>query len=45
MADLFIFTGERMAVYRHGEPDTPGAGADDQACAALLKELRAKCQG
>ena len=45
MADLFIFTGERMAVYRHGEPDTPGAGANDQACAALLKELRAKCPG
>jgi len=34
-----------MAVYQHREPDTPGAGADDQACAALLKELRARCPG
>jgi hypothetical protein len=34
-----------MAVYKHQEPDTPGAGASDQACAALLKELRARCPG
>jgi hypothetical protein len=34
-----------MAVYKHQEPDTPGAGAGDQACAALLKELRARCPG
>jgi hypothetical protein len=34
-----------MAVYEHREPDTPGARAADQACAALLKELRARCPG
>ena len=45
MAGLFVFTGERMAVNKHREPDTPGAGASDQACAALLKELRARCPG
>jgi hypothetical protein len=34
-----------MAVYEHREPDAPGSGAVDQACAALLKELRARCPG
>jgi hypothetical protein len=34
-----------MAVYEHREPDAPGAGAVDQACAELLKELRARCPG
>jgi len=34
-----------MAVDKHREPDIPGARADDQACAALLKELRARCPG
>ena len=34
-----------MAVDKDRELATPGAGADDQACAALLKELRARCPG
>jgi hypothetical protein len=34
-----------MAADKHGEPAAPGAGAVDQACAALLKELRARCPG
>jgi hypothetical protein len=34
-----------MAVDKHLQPDTPGAGAVDQACAALLKELQARCPG
>ena len=45
MADVSVSTGARMAVYKHREPDTPGAGADDQACAELLKDLRARCPG
>ncbi len=34
-----------MAVEKHGEPDPPQATAIDQGCAALLKELRARCPG
>jgi hypothetical protein len=34
-----------MAVHMRQVPDTRGAGADDQACAGLLKELRAQRPG
>ena len=34
-----------MAVDKQRELDTSGPGAVDQACAALLKELRARCPG
>lgn len=34
-----------MTVDKHREPDSPGAGAVYDACAALLKELRARCPG
>jgi hypothetical protein len=34
-----------MAVHMRQGPDTRGAGADDQACAGLLKELRARLPG
>jgi hypothetical protein len=45
MAALSVAIGAKMAVYEHREPDIPGAGAADQACAALLKELRTRCPG
>ena len=34
-----------MTVDKHREPESPGAEAVDDYCAALLKELRAKCPG
>jgi hypothetical protein len=45
MAALSFSMGARMAVDKHQEPDTPGAEAVGQDCAALLKDLRARCPG